>query len=164
MGSENSKIGLEVSEWMEYIEKNDFCLTKKDITYMNAGQQVKLFLLDPTSLELAKNVNKSCIVMKPRKFFKKSCILFKKGKQDSVGIMKWYSGGKGDFFEFEIEHKGKWHPLQNGYLQLKNTSYENALHLEKLSDNTRIGWKGPMVSLSKIKQLPDIYWCGNNNV
>jgi hypothetical protein len=143
-------------------ETNLFHLCIDNIRKLNPGDKLEILCLDRNVWDLTMH-NEENKVMSATKFFKKSY----------QGTYTHIEGLKGTFlfkdiddqpqdFEFHIEwEKNRWYPLVDGKLQSDEQftfpeEFENK-SWDTFSDNTRIGWRGPMILKKWFKYLPKVY-------
>lgn len=74
------------------------------------------------------------------------------------------SSGWGSNFEFHIEYASNhWFPLEEGALQPRGKDdsildmervTDKVVHWSQFSNSTRLGWRGPMIPIEKIDEIP----------
>lgn len=154
---------LEVTKWIKHTKK--YHLTINDITQLQSGEKLTVVHLDRNVLDSVEYSNKASVITDPHEFFKQS-----------VGVYTHQSNLVGNFedvdfereFEFDVEYKkNHWYPLEEGHLptddeQRRCSFGEKAgWNWRQFPTNTRIGWRGPMIEISKLKLCPKVYWLEN---
>jgi hypothetical protein len=65
-------------------------------------------------------------------------------------------------FEFDLEYYPDWwHPLRNNHLPLDSTQLVNKFRgvcWDTYPETTRLGWRGPLIPVSVLNALPDVWW------
>jgi hypothetical protein len=143
-------------------ETYPFHLRIKNITKLNKGDKLELICLDKNIDDLTSHHEKEK-VMAPINFFDKSYKGTYIHDHDLCGTFQFENiDDEPQFFEFHIEwNELRWYPLKDGKLQSNEQfdfpiEYENKSWKE-FSDNTRIGWRGPMLLKKHLKYTPKIY-------
>ena len=93
-------------------------------------------------------------------------VVFKKTDEGIVGIGEVLCDGedfdpdKADTFEFHVNYKEElWYPLNRTDLP-EISQFENCpRNIYEFPPTTRLGWRGPMVELEKIKDYPILNDC-----
>jgi hypothetical protein len=154
---------LEFEQWFKNIEK-DF-LTIDSISNLQLGDEINLLCFDRNFRELmSKTKNPIPIDL----FFKKNYKILYKHNKDLQGQASWSFGQSNqklnlEPFEFHLEYKDNhWYPLHNGKLPDSDPqhifNFDNTLkNYKEYPPETRIGWRGPMIDISKLDNSILIY-------
>lgn len=131
-------------------------LTIGDVKNFKCGDKEKFLCIDRNFYEfLYKNKGKR--EMSPADFFS-NCYILKYTHINSVnGIGLWNFSPIERHFIFEINYKKScWYPL-NSHGTLPNKDFEGCkLSWNEYSDNTLLGWRGPMLRWSDVINGPNI--------
>ena len=153
--------GLEVSEWEEHTR--DKCLTIKDVECLRPGQKLKVVTLDRNVYDIAFHCNEPGKLHDAKHFYRENVATYTH-KSDLKGKIKMDDVGKMDF-EFDIEWaKDEWYPLTDGKLPEKDpqnfSDFPNNMLLDwkDYPKDTRIGYRGAMILLDKMDEMPKVYY------
>ena len=149
------------SSWID--SHRHFFLTVKDVKSFKNGERYELLFLDRNWQDVNDHETDERyqgVSFRPEVYFKQNKHKYIHDK-DNQGTALWSWGS--EEFEFEIEWKrDHWYPLVNGILrgheQDPNFTFENqkGKHYTEFSDNTLLGWRGPIMLWEKLKNLSDI--------
>ena len=143
-----------IRTWMN---NKDLHLTIKDIENLSIGDELVILCIDRNFMDCIAN-NYGQRPMVAAHFFNESYILTYKHEQDLHGKVKFRNLST-EFrdFNFDLEFKkDNWYPLNDlGFLpEADQQGLMNFIGCERdyrnYPDNTRIGWRGPMVIWSTI--------------
>lgn len=156
--------GFEVNKWMNRIRRH--YLRISDVLKMKKGDKIKLLVLDRNVNDVtSKNkTNKELVSYTPKHFFRKNFAVYTHNS-GLKGTIKYFNMDL-MVFQFEIEYqKNHWYPLNNngklgkkdrhGYADFKDKA---GLHYSEFPKTTPIGFRGPMIKYSILKDLPKVYW------
>jgi len=159
-----NKGGLELGEWIEHYR--DKWLTIKDVKELPLNKKVKLLLLDRNIYDDKDHI-KEAKLYTPFFFFKKNVALYwKTNNNNLMGKIKYKWQKETDEpydFEFHIEYdKNKWYPLTNGLLPAKDDQnitklLDKETHITEFSEDTHLGYRGPIMFWDEIKDLDKVY-------
>lgn len=169
-------MALELSEWIDKTKEFHFNVGK--LKEMKEGDQVLFLCLDRNVNDLySHNMGKD--PMKPNEFFLTKAG-FVKGYQARISVSGEPNSRYMLTFMFDnmnreqindsvqplhVEYEtGKWYPLNDA--GLLGHSFEDRtppLHMwdkpwDSFPNETRLGWRGPMINMRDISQLPDVYF------
>jgi hypothetical protein len=168
--------GLEIDDWIEETKANH--LRIGDISKFKHGEKIKVLVMDRNLYDTLYRINNENQLYKATDFFRESSAIYEhdcdlKGKirykwqslpeynnnenDDDINDNKrWYD------LKFHIEYKnGNWYPLENGILPANGEHDTKLLEFDHkwndFPDNTRVGWRGPMMLWSNVENAPDVY-------
>jgi len=161
-------MGLELEAWVDAVKEQ--CLTITDVLTLEPGQEIKVLHMDrnlgDTVCEQPGNQ-----LFTAEEFFAKSTAVYKH-ESGLKGTIKysWQESEENPYpFEFDIEYaKDCWYPLEDGYLPtndpqgFSNFHYDAPKPYTDFPQNTRVGWRGPMLLWNVVCQQPDVYWYNSN--
>jgi len=140
-------------------------ITIETISKLKKGDTLDLLVFDRNVCDIAFDNNEEGKAVNPQEFFRENKMVYTHDA-NLKGIMSWPYGIYNK--EFEIEYiEDRWFPLINGCLPPTDPkSYNNpqgSTHTvpkpwQEFPVTTRVGWRGPMVIFSKLKDLPKVYW------
>ena len=151
-----------VDDWMEHM-KEDF-LKIEDITKLSKNDELELICFDRNMQDLMSK-NKEPILSEI--FFRRNLRITYIHDNNLQGHAWWFVDQelptKSELFEFHLEYTpGFWYPLKDG--KLPDNDPQGLFNLGEVpknyreySLNTRVGWRGPMIELKKLKNAPFIY-------
>lgn len=161
---ELNKKGLELTQWIEHYR--DKWLTIKDVKELPLNKKIKLLLLDRNIYDDKDHI-KEAKLYKPTSFFKKNVAWYwKTDNNNLMGKIKydWQKKTEEPFnFEFHIEYDyNKWYPLKEGILPAKDEQHMFTLlnknkHISEFSEDTHLGYRGPIMMWNEIKELDKVY-------
>lgn len=155
-------------KWHHFVTSK-FSLEIYDINKLKSGDKLEVFILDK---DFTLNSNKSKqlklnknLMTKPEYFFRNNRAIYTH-KSGLSGTLILHSENKVvtlNEFEFHLEcEPNQWHPLQKGFLSKYHHSgtdkIYNLQHWTSFSQSTRVGFEGPMILWSDLRNLPDIHW------
>ena len=156
--------GFEVNKWMNRIRKH--YLRISDVLKMKKGDKIKLLVLDRnvTDITSKNKTNKELVSYTPKHFFRKNFAVYTHNSK-LKGTIKYFNINSMNF-QFEIEYqKNNWYPLNNngklgkkdrqGFADFKDKA---GLHYSEFPKSTPLGFRGPMIKYSSLKDLPKVYW------
>jgi hypothetical protein len=164
------KNGLEAFDWIKKNRKH--WLRISDVMKMKKGDTMKFLMLDRNFSDITfdDKKNKQGVSFSPSRFFRDQWAIYTHNK-DMQGTLKfsWQEKMQGKRrdpipFEFHVNYAtNNWYPFQNGYLPAKSADFGGKLlgkktHYTQFSPSTPIGWRGPMIPWSKLKNLQKVYW------
>lgn len=156
--------GLEILDWKENVRNE--CLTINDILSLGKGEKIDVLIMDRNLSDWVCSVNEYNTLYKAENFFRTNKATYIHN-HDLTGKIIWEEGDLNSEqpFEFHIEYqKDHWYPLKNNFLPKEDPqkfaffSYPEDKHYMDFNDKTRVGWRGPMLLWSKMKNQPDIYY------
>ncbi len=151
-------------DWLEFTRP--YHLRIKDVLAMKSGMSAEFLCLDRNVEEIFEQANKKGAIKKPSEFFEEN-YFFKFVNREALkgkGFITFEGCEEREYeeFEFQIEYKPNcWYPLENG--NLKGDKYCNIPQeligsWEKFPDDTRIGWRGPMINIKHLENMPKVFW------
>lgn len=154
-------------KWL-YEDSLRYHMTIKDIVDIPVGEKTEIFFMDRNILDLIED-NKKYIPILPSEFFSKCYfITFTKIDNGIRGTWLWntYSdiGNCPEHREFDIDLGSFWYPLKNDKVPLNDEQGnirfgKNAgKHYSAFSDNTRLGWRGPMMLKENMDKCSSIIY------
>lgn len=156
--------GFHLAQWIR--ETRQYHLTISDILKLKEGDTIRVVHLDRNILDTCEYHNKPSVISDPQYFFRQSIGNYTH-EQNLKGWFKFIEDSGRDF-EFDVEYKkNHWYPLDNGQLPDSNEesmcSFGDKLGWKwnQFSLDTRIGWRGPMIEISKLKHCPNVYFTHN---
>ena len=157
-----AKRAVEMWKWIKKTTKKHQ-LTIRDVLKMKKGQKTKFLVLDRNISDSTYDLpdNK---VMAPSTFFK-TCWAVYTHDHDMHGTIKYEFQSKNEDpwpFNFEINYKDEsWYPLDDTGTLSRGIGRVFGIKksYKKFDKKTRVGYRGPMISWSKLKDLPKIYKC-----
>lgn len=160
---------MELTEWIKHAA--DQCFTIGDIKRLNPGDTVMFLTLHRnfTDTVLEINVNPPGIMRLPKDFFRYNFAKYTH-ITDLRGNLVFYFNGLDNTgyvinnFEFHIEYAPEcWYPVENSYFPESDIQgvcdfkFDRPIHWSEFPDKTRIGYRGPMLTVEKMNKQPDIY-------
>ena len=159
-----NKGGLELNEWIDHYK--DKWLTIKDVKDLPLNKKIKLLLLDRNIYDDKDHI-KEAKLYTPSFFFKKNVAWYWKTDNNNLKgkiKYKWQKETDEPYnFEFHVEYKeDNWYPLTNGVLPAKDeqqicTLLNNEKHITEFTEDTHVGYRGPIMFWKEIKKLDKIY-------
>lgn len=166
----SKKNALIESDWL--FKASKYFITIKDILSMKEGDKDIFILFDRNLFDSTHN-NKENKIYKPEHYFRGYSIIYTH-VYGLFGKMVFYDNNKlldswyldhYDYWQVNLS-TGWWTKLTDGKLtQLPKPQpkidFPNGLENKlwnTLPKNTFIGWRGPMMRLSDLKKMPNIYW------
>jgi hypothetical protein len=157
--------GFHLEQWIKCTRK--YHLTISDILKLEKGDQIRVVHLDRNILDTCEYHNKPSVITEPHNFFKQSIGIYTHD-ENLKGWFKFIEDSRQDF-EFDVEYKkNHWYPLENGRLPDSNDngiccSFGNkkGWSWRQFPLDTRIGWRGPMIEISKLEHCPKVYYADN---
>lgn len=158
---------LDFQEWIRRAEKS--YLRIRDIMNLRSGAKIKVLLLDRNTSDVTnqKQVNPSDTPTRPCKFFKTHYAIYTHKKVLSGTMMhSWQKKTDRPYdFEWDVEYlHNQWYPLTNGLLPALDMDFYKPLidgrprHWTELPDAMPVGWRGPAILWSMLKNLASVYW------
>jgi hypothetical protein len=144
---------LDLKEWKEKVR--DHWLTIADVKRLKPGSKLKVVLLDRNLFDYMDEF--------PSNKMLPNTTLIKNTSDTYVHGRDMQGTLHNEPFEFHVEYeKGRWYPLQDGYLPAKDEQWGHKLLGKKTSwknmpPTTAVGFRGPMVRVADLKRLPDFY-------
>ena len=163
--------GTEISQWLLSVQK--WCLSKQDVDGMDKGERLCLICLDRNVLDVACDKNDPKRAIDVLRFFRHNIVTYTNHKAP-FGYLSGESLGTSHAslqpFVFEVNYNPPyaWYPLSNdGTLPVFDPQmlpyFRNRLHSgqrpkpwSNFSNETLVGWRGPMLPLSRIESLPPL--------
>lgn len=164
--------GVEVGQWLHSVQK--WCLRKKDVDAMKPGQQVCAICLDRNVLDIAFAHNPERRAVDASHFFRKNIVTYTNyrapfGFLNDEGTETRANGQQLFVFEVQLDSSSPydWYPLSsNGTLPVHDPQMlprrKVRLHggrrpkkWAEFAPTTLVGWRGPMLPLSRLKDLPE---------
>lgn len=141
----------------------------KDILQLKEGDEIELIQLDRNVHDTCENANPYSTIVPAESFFRDSLATYTH-RSGMSGVMDFQDAGFVDqTFEFHVNYEpGCWYPFNNGALPLSDPQgfldlgSKGGWKWEQFPSETRIGWRGPMIKKSLIKDLHDVYWLPND--
>lgn len=173
---------LTYNEW--YDMSYQHALTIKDIMQLEPGQRINVLSLDRNVFDIALREEIRGKSLRPEEFFESNWAVYIHAKDLTGKIIFEFQSGKYDMdydfnlndmenFEFEIEydpeHK-RWYPLKDGKLpasdpqQYLSFPWKEEQDWTNFPDNTRVGFRGPMILWSKLKDMPNVIYPFSKNI
>ena len=158
--------GLEVNKWINKMRKHYFRIN--DVLKMKKGDKIKLLLLDRnvTDITNSEDTNKELVSYKPEHFYRKNLVIYTHNTELKGVITFLCWDIKQKEFQFEIEYlKNNWYPLnEDGKLPKKDPQNlvdfkdKAGKHYSEFYKTTSVGFRGPMIKYSILKELPNVYY------
>jgi len=164
---------LECFDWYD-MACDKFALKISDITKLQPGDKMDVLVLDRNVWDIAlnKKINKPGVSYNSEIFFQQNSGTYVHNKDLSGKMVFCWDDDEDEDennfnhnFEFDIEYKpNKWYPLKNGVLPDKDPSgfcefpWQTEQHWTNFPVDTKIGYRGPMIPWSKLKEMSNIYW------
>lgn len=149
-------------KYPEYVK--NYWITIKDIKLLTKGETAKILFFDRNYDELPEILNPTLKKgYDPCYFFSENYIIEYTHDHDLTGTAYWVNEDEEGNFEFEIQFKKGWYPLQNGYLPESDwqgvAKFGEAAgnHYSEFPENTPIGWRGPCVFWKDLKYMPKVH-------
>lgn len=162
---QNPNSALDMDEWIQTTEPHH--LRIQDILNLKPGEQLEVIHLDRNIHDTCEHYNKREIIKPPLEFFEGSVAVYTH-ESDLKGQIYFPEIREYMDFEFHVEYdSGCWYPFENGQLPLtdpqsfSNFGDKSGWTWQMFPQNTRIGWRGPMIIKSKLSSLPHVYWVPN---
>jgi len=146
-------------DWLNN-ESVPYHLTIKDVLSFPIGKPVNLFLMCRNVLDFT-HFNEKNVSKKPSDFFKKCYKLEFIRTEGLKGFWNWENNLEIKEREFDIllENIKSWCPLKNniihGHDLFSVGEYEGKHYLD-FSENTKLGWRGPMMFQCQMDELPNV--------
>jgi hypothetical protein len=147
------KGALEWDNW--YKASRKYWLTINDFKNMKKGAKIVVLPLHINVLDGPQTYFKESLAYSPEQFFKseKDTITYQGNMQVNS---KHLNKPDNKLWGLDLEYaKNKWSTLFDGNLHMKNKSPK---HWTKFTENTPVGYRGPMILWSNLKKLPKIYY------
>jgi hypothetical protein len=156
-------LDLKYSDWYN-LASQKFALKISDIINLKHGEQLEVLILDRNVWDITLNpqTNIPNVNHDPETFFRYNRGTYVHNKDLSGELtMHWKDKDSTDKFEFHLEYMpGKWYPLNNGVMpgEEQGLPWTEEQHWTKFPQTTKVGYRGPMILWSKLKEMPKIYW------
>jgi hypothetical protein len=149
-------------KWVNSIR--NFHLTAKQINQLPEGSETRIVCFDRNFCDyLFWCKLKEGVRYKPASILngKNYTFVYKHGS-GLKGQAKWlYEGSKKEKFsnfEFDVEYKPRhWYPLKNRVLGCSVHKDKITTDLEYVEKDVRVGWRGPCILETDVKNLPDFF-------
>lgn len=153
---------LHINEWLKFMENK--YLTIGDIINTKPDETIKLLCLDRNLGDLIDHNEKNKPTI-PSIFFQKCYIINYIHKEELKGEIQWLTcdfSKEKEPFNFHINYSsGFWYPLDDygmlphvdpqGFVKFDENTNRN---WKKYSENTLIGWRGPMLRWIDVENSP----------
>jgi len=153
--------------WDQWIrDARRFHLTIRDVQSMNEDESVDLICFHRNTCDVVRGngQRRQNKPMDPQKFFHNGGMYLKFTKYIGLlGMWEWRCGGGPRQGTFHLEYApGRWYPLdKNETLPHLGCCYNSELATGKCvsdyPDNTRLGWRGPMMRISDLPKMPRVH-------
>ena len=161
LGGKNNSI--ELYQWIEFYKPKH--LTINDLKKWKKGDIKDVLVLDRnfeeyfiwTELEENKDYD-------PKYFFKENKCRIEYNGGNTWKIHYPYGNIVCHDIEIDVESLGSnydWCPLEDGYVILERNGKK--IHWKDLDGNIRVGWRGPMIFWSYIKNEPQVFFREQTN-
>lgn len=161
----NNKDNIEMYKWIEYFKP--LHLTIKDLKKWKTNEIKDVAIFDRNFEEYFIDNLKENHNYNPSYFFKKNRHKIKKNN-DLTWEISFHFENICPNIEVNVENLTSncvWHPLDQEYIIFDKShklekNIKNKIYWEDLDENTRIGWRGPIMLWKDIekKHNPKIYW------
>lgn len=148
-------------------------ITIRDVLELKVGDPVTFLCFDRNvwDLVLKEDPEEKDYVTPADLFFATGYHLTFERTEGLAGIAVMSAGdekmGAMEPFEFHIEYApGYWYPLRDNHLPMQDPQglgsfhYDAPKHWNTFPENTRVGWRGPMIRQSVLEESPAIVWRG----
>lgn len=140
-------------------------LTIADMLEVKEGEVLEFLVMDRNLWDVAADNNLHNVDHAPEIFFRANKATYKH-HHDLKGVLTLYCDNDPielENFEFHVEYKqDSWYPLRNGELPeadpqgIARFGFGKPKHWTEFSVDTGIGYRGPILLWSKVKDLPNI--------
>tara|TARA_B110000438_G_C15426835_1_gene484406 strand:+ start:100 stop:564 length:465 start_codon:yes stop_codon:yes gene_type:complete len=136
---------IRIDDWL-ILMKEKF-LRIKDIKNLETGDQIKFLCIDRNFYDLIEhNMDK---YTRPEVFFKHNYVMNYIHRKHLDGYM-YFRNDNNDVhdFEFHVNWRNKWYPLENGYLSDEGRRFlglDAPVTLDEYQSDTLVGWRGPVL-------------------
>ena len=151
---------LPLSMWIDELENRDLCVTKSDIDNLGANEEVKILFIDQHVFDLAESRGDAGS-LRPEDFFRSHYWCIFRKSEGMSGWARFMCESRFRAFEFHVEYRpGYWCQLSHGRLPshiVGNTGEQPRLKIEDYPGTIRVGWRGPSVRWTSLKDMPNVY-------
>lgn len=134
---------VQIDDWLNLMKEK--FLTIKDIKNLETGDKIEFLCIDRNFYDLIEHNIDKCST--PEVFFKYNYVMNYIHRKHLDGYMYFRNDNQDVHdFEFHVNWKNKWYPLENGYLSNDGRRFlgsDAPVTLDDYSLNTLVGWRGP---------------------
>ena len=160
---------LDQSEWFRYVQ-NNFAMRLVDVKEIPPGESIEVLFVDRNFLD-AVQINRAGVAdieegMEARRFYVGKYTRGLENPDSLKGTFEWYNLKDADGvhitdreFEFDVCAAGSrmYYPMHDGRLftrQPPDFDVEWGAHYTELPDDSWVGWRGMMVRVEDVPNLP----------
>jgi hypothetical protein len=149
------------------VASRKYHLTIKDILAFPVGETYRFFFLDRNMFDVSCDTkyNELNVPTKPSTFFRNGYYIDFTRREGIQGDWKWGFDSESSSIgeEFHVDMNTGWYPFRNNHVPIKDSQGIFTIpedfagkHYSELPEDTRIGWRGPMMLTENMDKCPDV--------